>query len=50
MREWVEGSSCGAALLVESTEDGCGLLLSYREVNSNPGGVLHGRRAASLAT
>jgi uncharacterized protein (TIGR00369 family) len=51
VREWVERSPYSAALgveLVESTEESCRLLLPYREVNSNPGGVLHGGSTASL--
>ena len=53
VREWVEGSPFSAALgveLVESTEEGFRLLALHREVNSNPSGVAHGGRAASLAT
>jgi uncharacterized protein (TIGR00369 family) len=51
VREWVERSPYSRALgveLVGSDEDGCRLLLPYREENSNPGGALHGGCAASL--
>jgi uncharacterized protein (TIGR00369 family) len=50
-RDWVETSTYGAGLgvrLTEATAESAGLLLPFREANSNPGDALHGGCAASL--
>lgn len=51
-KDWIESSSYSAALgvqLVELSESGARLALPYGDQNSNPGKVLHGGCAASLA-
>jgi uncharacterized protein (TIGR00369 family) len=53
VRRWIEAAPYHRALglqLEALSEESARLRLSFREVNTNPGGVLHGGCAASLAS